>query len=131
MFVSGQKKNFRYHLSGVVVDLLGDSAHIWRIILPVYHQPSKKAGFFICPWVKNEPPVGPQQSQIGDIESSFFFWPTGTSNDVCHKSCIFNKRFLRPLSPPPPSVSPDPLAQTQFYVRMFVFIINVPNTQQC
>ena len=31
---------------------------------------------------KNEPLVGPQQSQIGGIESSFF-WPTGTSNDVC------------------------------------------------
>ena len=43
---------------------------------------SEKAGWFFCPGVKIEPPVGPQQPQIGGIESSFF-WPTGTSNDVC------------------------------------------------
>ena len=48
----------------------------------MYHQPSKKGGCFICPWVKNESQVGPQQPQIGGIESSFFL-PTGTSNDVC------------------------------------------------
>ena len=42
---------------------------------------SEKAGWFFCPGVKIEPPVGPQQPQIGGIESSFF-WPTGTSNDV-------------------------------------------------
>ena len=40
--------------------------------MPVKHRPSKKAGFFICPWVKNEPSVGPQQSQIGGIKSSLF-----------------------------------------------------------
>ena len=32
----------------------------------------KKAGCLICPAVKNEPPVGPQQPQIGGIKSSFF-----------------------------------------------------------
>ena len=45
---------------------------------------SEKGGCFICLWVKNEPLVGPQQSQIGGIETSSF-WPTGTSNDVCTK----------------------------------------------
>ena len=44
---------------------------IWDI-LPVYHQPSKEGGCFICPWVKNESLVGPQQPQIGGIESSLF-----------------------------------------------------------
>ena len=40
---------------------------------------SKKAGCLNCPWVKNEPPVSPQQPQIGGVESSFF-WPlTNTS----------------------------------------------------
>ena len=33
---------------------------------------SEKAGWFFCPWVKIEPPVGPQQPQIGGIESSLF-----------------------------------------------------------
>ena len=33
---------------------------------------SEKAGWFFCPGVKIEPPVGPQQPQIGGIESSFF-----------------------------------------------------------
>ena len=47
----------------------------------MYHRPSKKGGCFICSWVKNESPVGPQQPQIGGIQSSFF-WPTSTSNDV-------------------------------------------------
>ena len=39
----------------------------------------EKGEWFTCLWVKNEPLVDPQQSQIGGIES-FFFWPTGTSN---------------------------------------------------
>ena len=34
---------------------------------------SEKGGCFICLWVKNESLVGPQQSQIGGIESYFFF----------------------------------------------------------
>ena len=34
---------------------------------------SEKGGYFICLWVKNEPLVDPQQSQIGGIETSFFF----------------------------------------------------------
>ena len=42
---------------------------------------SEKAGLFNCPWVKNEPSVGPLQPQIDGTEISFF-WPTGTSNDV-------------------------------------------------
>ena len=33
---------------------------------------SEKAGWFFCPGVKIEPPVGPQQPQMGGIESSFF-----------------------------------------------------------
>ena len=45
---------------------------IWQIFLPVYHRPSKNGGCFICSWVKNESPVGPQQPQIGGIQSSFF-----------------------------------------------------------
>ena len=32
----------------------------------------KKGGCFICSWVKNESPVGPQQPQKGGIQSSFF-----------------------------------------------------------
>ena len=42
---------------------------------------SEKGGCFICLWVKNESLVGPQQSQIGGIECSFFS-PTGTFDDV-------------------------------------------------
>ena len=34
---------------------------------------SEKVGCFICLWVKKEPLVGLEQSQIGGIESSFFF----------------------------------------------------------
>ena len=33
---------------------------------------SEKAGCFFCPWVKNEPLVGPQKPRIGGIESSLF-----------------------------------------------------------
>ena len=84
-----------YHLSGVVVDLLevqflplgkktiqpfsraGGIQAKW----PAKYGPnglcvlaaiSEKAGWFFCPGVKIEPPVGPQQPQIGGIESSFF-----------------------------------------------------------
>ena len=83
-----------YHLSGVVVDLLevrflplgkktiqpfsraGGIQAKW----PAKYGPnglcvlaaiSEKAGWFFCPGVKIEPPVGPQQPQIGGIESSF------------------------------------------------------------
>ena len=91
----GKKKNFQYHLSGVVEDLLGIhflpmgklnihpflraggtqakySAKHGPNRLCVLTAISKKGGCFICSWVKNESPVGPQQPQIGGIQSSFF-----------------------------------------------------------
>ena len=55
----------------------------------------KKGWMFFFPWVKNESLVGPQQSKIGGIESSFFFWPTGTSNDVCEVVFQFQMNDLR------------------------------------
>ena len=99
-----KKKNFQYHLSGVVEDPLGIhflpmgklnihpflragdtqakySAKYGPKGLCVLTAISERGGCFICLWVKNDSLVGPQQSQIGGIESSFF-WPTGTSNDV-------------------------------------------------
>ena len=39
----------------------------------------EKTGCLICPLVKNEPKVDPQQPQIGGIQS---FLPSGTSNDA-------------------------------------------------
>ena len=84
----GQKKNFRYHLSGVVVDPLGihflpSSAHIWLAIWPLYHRLSKKAGCLIYLGVRNENPKWKSSRSTtttdeGGIESSFF-WTT----DVC------------------------------------------------
>ena len=58
---------------------------------------SEEAGCFIWLWVKNEALVGPQQPQIGGIKSSFF-WPTGTSNDVCNTTsvCDVVMDFLTP-----------------------------------
>ena len=91
----GQKKNFRNHLSGFVVDLMGvhflpisqsniqpflragDTQAKWSAKygpngLCVLTAISEKGGCFICLWVKNEPLVGPKQCQIGGIKSSFF-----------------------------------------------------------
>ena len=73
-----QKKNFTYHLSGVVVDPLGihflpSSAHIWLAIWPLYHRLSKKAGCLIYLGVRNEHPVGPQQPQIRVVSKVPFF----------------------------------------------------------
>ena len=53
--------------------------HMTQSIRPTFGRPIfwytpalKKAGCLICPTVKNEPQVGPQQPQIGGIITSFF-----------------------------------------------------------
>ena len=79
IFTPGQKNHPAF--SEIAAKTHSPFGLFWRAILPVYHRPSKKAGWFFCPGVKIEPPVGPQQPQIGRIKSSFF-WPTDTSNDV-------------------------------------------------
>ena len=88
------ENNFQYHLSGVVEDLLGihflpmgklnihpflraggtqaKSTKDGLIGLCVLTAISEKGGCFIWLWVKYDPLVGPQQSQISGIESSFF-----------------------------------------------------------
>ena len=48
------------------------SAQIWRIFLPVYHRPSKKAGFFIFQYVRDEAWMGSEWPQIGGVSCSFF-----------------------------------------------------------
>ena len=46
------------------------SAHIWRIFMPMYCRPSKKASCSIFQYVKNEPWIGPEWCQVSGIESS-------------------------------------------------------------
>ena len=70
IFTPGQKNHPAF--SEIAAKTHSPFGLFWRAILPVYHRPSKKAGWFFCPGVKIEPPVGPQQPQIGGIKSSFF-----------------------------------------------------------